>query len=148
MITQGAIVLGGEESACMSVRGHVPEKDAVLACLLVAELVAASGRRTLKDLLHDLYARVGTVLTRRITAPLDDRRRAALQARLGNLPPRIAGRAILSMNHTDGVKLLLEEESWILVRPSGTEPMVRLYIEATSDAALEDLEAAGRALFL
>ena len=148
LIARDAIVLGGEESAGLSVRGHVPEKDGILACLLVAELVAAGGRRMLQDLLRDLYARVGTVLTRRVNVPLDAGRREAFQARLGNLPPRIAGRAIVGSNRTDGVKLLLEEDCWILVRPSGTEPMARLYIEAASEAALEDLEAAGRALFL
>ncbi len=146
LIARDAIVLGGEESAGLSVRGHVPEKDGILACLLVAELVAANGRRPLRQLLQQLFAEVGTLLTRRINVPLGGGGGAALDARLRALPSHVAGRKVVGVNRTDGVKLLLDDGSWLLVRPSGTEPLARLYLEADSDAALAALESAGRAL--
>ncbi len=146
LIGKDAIVLGGEESAGMSVRGHVPEKDGILACLLVTELVAAQGSRPLRRLLEGLYAEVGPVLTHRINVPFGPGGPEALRARLLDPPSRVAGRAVVGVNRTDGVKLLLEDGSWLLVRPSGTEPMARLYLEAASQAALDELESAGRSL--
>jgi phosphoglucomutase len=144
-----ALVLGGEERVGLSVRGHVPEKDGILACLLVAELVAAHGGRSLRSFLADLYAEVDTVLARRINVSLEpvidiqDAPRAPLEA---GSPARLAGRAVARVNPTDGLKLLLEDGSWILLRPSGTEPMARLYLEAPTAKVLDELEAAGRAL--
>ena len=146
LIEKDAIVLGGEESAGMSVRGHVPEKDGILACLLVTELVAAQGRLPLRRLLEALQAELGPVLTRRINVPLGYGGPEVLEARLQDLPSRVGGRAVVGVNRTDGVKLLLEDGSWLLVRPSGTEPMARLYLEAASEAALDGLESAGRSL--
>jgi alpha-D-glucose phosphate-specific phosphoglucomutase len=146
MISKDAIVLGGEESAGLSVKGHVPEKDGILACLLAAELVASRGRARLKSLLSELYAEVGTVLTRRRNYRLEPDVVQRLQERLRTAPGSVAGLAVVDVKRLDGVKLILEDGSWVLLRVSGTEPVVRLYAEAASPARLDALIAAGEAL--
>jgi len=89
---------------------------------------------------------LGPVLTRRINVPLGAGGPQEVAARLQALPSRVAGRAVAAVDRRDGAKLLLEDGSWLLIRPSGTEPMARLYVEAGSEPALAELEAAGRAL--
>jgi phosphoglucomutase len=128
------------------VKGHVPEKDGILACLLAAEMVATHGGDRLVALLEALYAEVGTILTRRLNYHLDPGAVAALRARLSEPPKRLAGREVAQVNRLDGVKMLLEDGSWLLLRPSGTEPVVRLYAEASTEKQLEALVAEGRAL--
>ena len=146
LIAQDKLVLGGEESAGLSVKGHVPEKDGILACLLAAEMVATHGGDRLVALLEALYAEVGTILTRRLNYHLDPGAVAALRARLSEPPKRLAGREVAQVNRLDGVKIILEDGSWLLLRPSGTEPVVRLYAEASTEKQLEALVAEGRAL--
>ncbi|HEU5393320.1 MAG TPA: phosphoglucomutase/phosphomannomutase family protein [Candidatus Methylomirabilis sp.] len=146
LLTQGKILLGGEESAGLTVRGHVPEKDGILACLLAAELVAAHDGLSVAALLQHLYRAVGTVLCRRVNLPLSPAGEGRLQAVLADPPETLGGRRVAEVNRLDGTKLLLEDGSWVLLRPSGTEPMVRLYVEASSRERLDALEAAGRAL--
>jgi phosphoglucomutase len=145
LITQDRVVLGGEESAGLSVKDHVPEKDGILACLLAAELVASRGRTCLKALLEELYAEVGTVLTKRLNFHLEPRAVASLRERLQEPPKHLAGRAVIQVNRLDGVKMILEDGSWLLLRPSGTEPVVRVYVEASTAQQLDALVAEGKA---
>jgi len=148
LITQDKLVLGGEESAGLSVKDHVPEKDGILACLLAAELVAARGRAHLTTLLQELYAEVGTILTKRLNYHIESRLVAGLQARLEEPPRRLANRAVIAVNRLDGVKMILEDGGWLLLRPSGTEPVVRLYAEASTPEQLEAILAEGKSLIL
>ncbi|HTX54078.1 MAG TPA: phosphoglucomutase/phosphomannomutase family protein [Candidatus Baltobacteraceae bacterium] len=145
LIAKDAIVLGGEESAGLSVKGHVPEKDGILACLLAVELMASRGRARLKTLLQEVYREVGTFLTRRINFHLEPAEAAAVRTRLETPPEVVAGLAVVEVKRIDGVKLILEDGSWVLLRPSGTEPVVRLYVEAASEEQVEKLRAAGEA---
>jgi alpha-D-glucose phosphate-specific phosphoglucomutase len=146
LMTTEAVVLGGEESAGLAVRGHVPGRDGILACLLAAELVASRGRARLRALLQELYAEVGTVLNTRVDYPMEPRAADAVQQRLQQPPGSVAGLVVIQVNRLDGVKLLLEDGSWLLFRTSGTEPVVRLYAEAGTPKLLEGLIKAGEAL--
>jgi len=146
LILQDKVILAGEESAGLTIRGHIPEKDGVLACLLVAEMVAHRGRASLRELLDELYAQVGTILSRRIDFTLRPEERARLLTKLEEPPRELIGRRIAAVERKDGTKLLLEDGSWLLIRPSGTEPVVRLYVEAKNAADLERLIAASREL--
>jgi phosphoglucomutase len=146
LIAHDAIVLGGEESAGLSVKGHVPEKDGILACLLAAELVASCGGARLRTLLQDLYVEVGTFLTKRLSCRLDQAAADRLQERLTQLPGSVAGLAVIEVKRLDGVKLILEDGSWLLFRPSTTEPAVQLYAEAAAQERLDRLVTAGEAL--
>ncbi|RMG98417.1 MAG: phosphoglucomutase/phosphomannomutase family protein, partial [Candidatus Dadabacteria bacterium] len=147
LIRRGEVALGGEESAGLSIRGHVPEKDGILACLLAAEMVARRGKPLLRQL-EELYAEVGRYRTRRVNLRLTPRQEEAFGAKVAALPGEVAGRKVREVVTVDGHKLLLEGDAWILVRKSGTEPVVRLYAEAPTDEALDELVAAGRAWIL
>ncbi len=146
LIAQGKVILAGEESAGLSIRGHVPEKDGILACMLVAELVANREGASLSQLLEELYAEVGTLISRRIDLSMKPGERDRLLAKLQEPPRTLAGRRIREVQRVDGTKLLLEDGSWILIRPSGTEPVVRLYVEAENPKDLERLIEAGHEL--
>jgi len=145
-ITQGKVALCGEESAGLSIWGHVPEKDGILAALLVAEMVAIAGRPGVQSLLDTLYAEVGgAIYARRMNLHLTREQQERVALRLKDLPTRVAGLAVVEVGTLDGTKLLLEDGSWFLVRPSGTEPVVRLYMDAHSEAQIEELTTAARA---
>lgn len=146
-ISEGRILIGGEESAGMSVKGHVPEKDGILACLMVAEMVAVEGR-SLGRLLDDLYARVGEIYTRRINIRLSAGVEAALPEKFDNPPARIGDRKVVKVIRIDGNKYLLDDGSWMLFRKSGTEPVVRLYAEAGTHEKMEQLLKLGQDFIL
>jgi phosphoglucomutase len=141
----GEIILGGEESAGLTVEGHVPEKDGILADLLVAEMVGAAGK-PLKALSADLARAIGPYLTRRLDLKASPEEKAALARRRKDPPATFAGHKVTSVNLLDGLKLLLDDGSWILVRESGTEPVARVYVEAHSRKDLDALAAAGPGL--
>jgi phosphomannomutase len=145
MLIEGKIILGGEESAGLTVEGHVPEKDGILADLLVAEMVGAAGQ-PLTALSADLAKAIGPFLTRRIDVKASPEEKAALARRRKDPPSTFAGRKVASVNLLDGLKLLLDDGSWILVRESGTEPVARVYVEAHSRKDLDALAAAGPGL--
>jgi len=137
-ISRGEIVLGGEESAGLTMRGHVPDKDGVLACLLVAEMVAVEGK-SIKQLLADLYARVGEFHTARQNLRLSADLAAGINGKLAAPPEELAGKQVAQLVTVDGVKLVFADGTWVLFRKSGTEPVVRVYAEARSEADLKSL---------
>jgi phosphoglucomutase len=142
-IKEGRILLGGEESAGLSIRGHVPEKDGILACLLIAEMVS-SRRKSLKNQLKELFSRVGPVYNKRLNIKLDPAISARVKAKIAVDVQEFHGRKVAKQNRTDGLKLIFDDGSWVLMRPSGTEPVVRFYAESTSTEDLENLLKYGR----
>lgn len=146
-IAADRILIGGEESAGLSIRGHVPEKDGILACLLTAEMVAVE-RRKLSELLDDLYQRVGAIYTRRVNLQLRGGVGEGLDERLESPPASIGGHRIEEVIRIDGSKYLFDDGSWMLLRKSGTEPVVRLYGEAGSEERLAELITAGEKFVL
>jgi alpha-D-glucose phosphate-specific phosphoglucomutase len=148
LLVQGKIIFGGEESAGLTIKDHVPEKDGILACLLVAEMVATE-RKSVKDLLKRLYKEVGTILDERINIYLTDANRKAVIERLSQPLTELGGMRVKGKKTTaDGTKYMLEDDSWILMRASGTEPVVRLYVESSSDEKIKDLVSAGKKFIL
>jgi phosphoglucomutase len=147
LITQDKIVIGGEESAGLTIKGHVPEKDGILACFLVAEMVAREGK-TVRELLERLYGEVGRFVTRRDNLKLSPELEAAYSQKVGAVPKEIAGSKVMDVITIDGVKLLLEDGAWMLFRKSGTEPVVRLYGEASNEARLAEVMEAGKQFIL
>jgi len=147
LINKDEIILGGEESAGLSIRGHYPEKDGILACLLSAEAVAARGA-SLTEQLSDLTTRLGSLESGRIGVKLTPEVAAKLKEKLAQEPTSLGGRKIEKINRIDGVKMLFADGSWMLMRPSGTEPMVRIYAESENKKDLEDLLEQGRRYLL
>lgn len=147
LINKDEIILGGEESAGLSIKGHFPEKDGILACLLAAEAVAARGK-SLTEQLDELYSRVGKLESGRIGVKLTDDVSQRLKEKLAQEPTKIGDRKIENINRMDGVKFIFTDGSWILMRPSGTEPLVRIYAESENAQDLEVLLEQGRSYLL
>lgn len=140
LLRTGQYLLGGEESGGLSILGHVPEKDGILACLLVAELVAAE-RKPLAKIRAELRKRVGPITNLRLN--MRSERAAELRQVLDRLrlrpPLELAGTSVWRIDQTDGFKFLFRDGSWLGLRPSGTEPLVRVYAEASDKKRLEKL---------
>ena len=145
LLRDDKIALGGEESAGMTIRGHLPEKDGILACLLVAEMIAARGT-SIAEQLRDLFRRVGKEFWPvRENLHLAADVQAKLVERLKQTFTEFAGRHVAKENRLDGMKLIFDDGSWVLMRPSGTEPVVRIYAEAATVAASQKLAEEARA---
>ena len=143
LIKQDKIAIGGEESAGLSIRHHVPEKDGVLAGLLCCEMVAKRGK-SLGAQLKELFVKVGSFYPNRQNFRLTDDVKAKFTVKLQTEPADFAGRKVSKIVRTDGLKLVLADGSWVCYRVSGTEPVVRAYTEARSEADLENLNAAAK----
>ncbi|HYP25336.1 MAG TPA: phosphoglucomutase/phosphomannomutase family protein [Blastocatellia bacterium] len=147
LINEDKISIGGEESAGLSIRGHFPEKDGILACLLVAEMVA-NRKVSLREMLEDVYRKVGKLVSGRIGVRLTPDLQRGLASKIAGDPANFAGRRVTSVSRVDGAKFVLEDGSWLLMRPSGTEPLVRIYAEASNEQDLEVLLESGRKYIL
>jgi phosphoglucomutase len=135
LIREDKIALGGEESAGLTIRGHVPEKDGILACLLVAEMCAARGA-SIGEQLSAMFRKLGRAFHPiRENLHLTDEQKANTIKKVAVDASTLLDRKVVSVDRTDGAKFVFEDGSWILVRLSGTEPIVRLYVEAESAAA-------------
>jgi phosphomannomutase len=140
------ILMGGEESGGLGVKGHIPERDGVLMGLLLLEAMALSGKG-LRQLLLETMAEIGTFHYRRIDLHIDTVAKESLVSRLAADPPQqIAGLPVSGTNFRDGFKFSFADGAWLLIRPSGTEPVLRLYSEAGDPATVESLLAAAREL--
>ncbi len=137
------IIVGGEESGGLSIRGHVPEKDGVLACLLMAELVAMEGK-PLGRILKDLEKQTGEFHTDRINIAVPADEKAAILKKLSCGFDKIGRYPVQQFITTDGFKFLLQDNEWVAFRASGTEPVIRCYLEAKSAAHLKQLKTACR----
>jgi alpha-D-glucose phosphate-specific phosphoglucomutase len=135
------IIVGGEESGGLSVKGHVPEKDGILACLLMAELVATE-RKSLGQILRELSQQTGEFHTDRINIAIPPQKKEALLQKLAAGLDAIGPFKVEKFITTDGYKLLLPNREWVAFRASGTEPLIRCYIEATSAAQMKRLRTA------
>ena len=147
LIIADKIAIGGEESAGLTIRSHVPEKDGVIAGLLVAEMVATRGK-SLGVQLRELFAKVGSFYPVRENFRLTPEVKAAFTQKLGTDPTELSGRKVTSVVRTDGLKLILDDGSWVCYRLSGTEPVVRAYTEARNEHDMESLKAAAEKFVL
>jgi phosphoglucomutase len=141
LMEREAIIVGGEESGGLSVKGHIPEKDGILACLLMAELVATE-RRPLGKILEELTKQIGEFHTDRLNVAVPVDRKEALLKKLGSGLDKIGSYQVQKFITTDGYKYLLPDKEWVAFRASGTEPLIRCYIEAKSAAGLQKLRKA------
>ncbi len=143
LIKEDKIAIGGEESAGLTIRYHVPEKDGVLAGLLCCEMVAKRGK-SLGAQLKGLFAKVGSFYPERQNFRLTAEEKTKFTVKLQANPADFAGHKVAKVVRTDGLKLVLDDGSWVCYRVSGTEPVVRAYTEARSEAGMEKLSAAAR----
>ena len=143
---QGGFLMGGEESGGMTIDGHVPEKDGVLACLLMAE-VRAVRKKSFREILKALRKEVGPYLSNRVNVHLTEPAMQAVRKRFETFTPNtIEGLSVKKIVRLDGYKFIFQDDSWMGVRLSGTEPVVRLYLEADTAKKLKELEKIGTKL--
>ncbi len=136
------IIFGGEESACIAVKSHLPEKDGIFAGLLVAEMMAVTGRN-LSELRTDFYREYGKKYDGQISFPLNPKNDRELRELIINPPTHLCGRRVVGIERIDGIKLDFDNDDWLLLRTSGTEPIIRCYAEADSKKELERFLVAG-----
>lgn len=137
-------VIGGEESGGYAFRGHVPERDGILANLYILDFMVRTGLKP-SGLLKKLFDLVGEHHYDRIDIVIEPSQKGPILARLKSEPPRIvAGMEVVKTNLTDGFKFILSDGSWLLIRFSGTEPLVRVYSEAGSMERVKKILEDGR----
>jgi len=139
------VIVGGEESGGLSVKGHVPEKDGILACLLMAELVATE-RKSLGRILKELEQQTGEFHSDRLNVKIPPEKKEALLNKLAAGLDSVGPLKVEKFITTDGYKFLLPNGEWVAFRASGTEPLIRCYLEAKSASQLKKLRAACRKL--
>lgn len=140
-VLEGKVLLGGEESGGLTIGSHIPEKDGILACLLITELVAISGK-SLGETMKEIQSAIGTVWTGRTDLFLTPENKAKiLEAVAKEEGATFLGRKVVSTNRMDGHKFCFENNEWVLVRPSGTEPIIRCYVESNTKEEGEKLTA-------
>jgi len=141
------VLIGGEESGGISFKGHIPEGDGILMGLLLVEMVATADK-PLDELVADLLNEVGPVhytrLDLRLSRPIQKERMVKELAETA--PVEISGISVNNINTMDGIKYLLEDDSWLLIRPSGTEPVLRIYAEASEPERVKALLDHGRSI--
>ncbi len=132
LMTQEGALIGGEESGGFGFRGHIPERDGIVSGLFILDMMVRTGRRP-SELLDYLYDRVGPHFYDRSDVPLDPEKRDGLAQRMGGVnPDAIGGVKVASRDSTDGYRFVLEDGSWVTIRFSGTEPLLRIYAEGKS----------------
>lgn len=143
LIKQDKIVIGGEESAGLTIRHHLPEKDGVLAGLLCCEAVAKRGK-SLGEQLRAMSDKVGSFYSKRESFRLTLEVQAKFTEKLQTDTRKFCGHPVSEVVRTDGLKLVLSDGSWVCYRLSGTEPVVRVYTEARSEQGLEKLSTTAK----
>jgi alpha-D-glucose phosphate-specific phosphoglucomutase len=143
LIKQDKIAIGGEESAGLSIRYHVPEKDGILAGLLCCEAVALR-KKSIGEQIKDLFGKVGSFYALRENFSLTREVKEKFTNKMKSDPLELGGRKVKQLVRTDGLKLILDDGSWVCYRASGTEPVVRIYSEAKSEPDLARLATAAR----
>ena len=141
------VLIGGEESGGIGFTGHIPEGDGILMGLLIIEMVAASGT-TLYEMVEDLQKEVGPVYYDRIDLRLKyPVAKEKMVSMLVNQPPTdIGGEKLAQVSTMDGVKYIFNDDSWLLIRPSGTEPVLRVYAEGRTEEMVRELLKYGRSI--
>jgi len=132
-------LLGGESSGGLTIRGHILGKDGIFACALVVEMLARTGQ-TVSQLLETIWKLTGRLYFEEETIPATPEMRVAVPKRMKQAPlTHVGPYAVLKTLHIDGTKLLLENDNWVLLRFSGTEPVLRLTAEADSEQKTREL---------
>ena len=139
MITED-VLLGGEESGGIAIKGHIPERDGIWIGLVLFEFMAKSGK-SLEELIKEVYAIVGAFAFERVDLHIDNQKKLSIiKACQENQFQEFGKYKIKRIETIDGFKFFFDEDTWLMIRPSGTEPVLRTYAEApTQEMALDIL---------
>jgi len=140
------VIIGAEESGGFSFKGHISEKDGIFTCIKVAEMRAKMGK-SLSQLLGELQSEYGSFYSGRNEVQCPEKQKQVVMERLfSTIPDKIIGLEVSMVNRIDGLKLILEDGGWLLIRPSGTESILRIYGETSNEESLKMLLKEGRNL--
>ena len=135
------IIVGGEESGGIAVKGHIPERDGIWIGLVIMELMAKSGK-TLTQLVQDIYDKVGYFAFDRDDLHItDDAKERIIEACASDQITAIGEVEVIKTERIDGFKYYVANDLWVMIRPSGTEPVLRVYAQGPSHEAVRDLLA-------
>lgn len=142
---QEDVLIGGEESGGISFKGHIPEGDGPIMGLLLVEMIAFA-RKPLGELVNNLLGEVGPAIYQRVDLRLSRPvAKDEMSAFLSKTAPReIGGQNVAEISPRDGIKYIMADDSWLLIRPSGTEPVLRVYVEGRTQEMVNDLMGYGR----
>lgn len=136
-------MIGGEESGGYAFQGHVPERDGILAGLFLLDLMVRTGKKP-SELLDTLFGKVGAHFYKRIDSKFDPATKAATLERVGAaMPATVGGLKVVDKITIDGNQFIMEDGGWLLIRFSGTEPIIRVYCETTHEDRVDDILADG-----
>lgn len=140
------VLIGGEESGGIGIKGHIPERDGVLNGLLLLECVATY-KKGLREILNDIMDKFGYFYYDRIDVHLTEEQKNKVQSKMKSLKPAtFSGEKVVEIQDLDGIKIFLGDRSWILFRLSGTEPLLRIYCEATSPDKVKRMLGEGESI--
>ena len=146
LILKNDVLIGGEESGSITIKEHIPDADGILMALLLVEIMATH-EEPLHLIIEEMMQEIGPFRYAREDVSVDALSREELLDRLlEDAPAKIWGVRVAGVGNTDGVKYYLEDDSWLLIRPSGTEPLLRIYAEARTWDQVRKLLAEGRSL--
>lgn len=139
LISEGKVIMAGEESSGLTVMGHTPDKDGIYTCLLVLEMLSYY-KKPLKLLVKNLLEKFGPIYSKRINVPVDKEKfKAEIDEKMENFPDIFDGKKVTRKNTTDGYKVFFDDDSWLLGRLSGTEDLMRIYGESDTAENLNTL---------
>ena len=145
MLAENALI-GGEESGGYGFRNHMPERDGILAALYFLDLMVKTNKNP-SELIDYLYSKVGSHHFNRVDVEFPEPERQAIIERMKHNPPEyIDGVKVVKFDTTDGFRFILSDTTWLLVRFSGTEPLLRIYAESSTPARVEKLLELGKEL--
>jgi len=133
------VLLAGESSGGLTIRGHILGKDGIFACALVVEMIARTGR-TVAEMLDEIYGKIGRLVSREVNLPATPEMKVLVPRKLATIQlDAIAGHRVQRVSYQDGIKFYLENDNWLLLRFSGTEPLLRIFTEADTAEKAEQL---------
>lgn len=140
------VLLAGESSGGLTIRGHILGKDGIFACALVVEMMAKTGR-SIAEMLTEIYGKIGRLVGREVNLPATPEMKILVQRKLaGTTVNEVAGYRVERVSFQDGIKFYLEDDQWLLLRFSGTEPLLRIFAEANSEDQADQLVAWARTM--
>ena len=143
IMTKEDVLVGGEESGGLAVKGHINERDGIWIGLVIMEFMAKTGK-SLEELINDIYGKVGSFKFDRDDLHIEESKKWAIMDKCKNGEiTSIGGRPVVNTESIDGYKFYLSDDDWLMVRPSGTEPVLRVYAHSSNNEAVRALLDAG-----
>ncbi|WP_459774646.1 phosphoglucomutase/phosphomannomutase family protein [Aquifex pyrophilus] len=142
ILKEGGVIFGGEESGGYGIPAYLPERDGIFSALNILELIYLKDK-TLSGVIEEIFKRFGTAHYKRIDLRVEEKVKKKIEELRENPPEKVGGVKVREVKRIDGVKFVFEDDSWLLMRPSGTEPLIRVYAEAPSEDEVQKLLDAG-----